>query len=225
VTFIARGRGAARLGAVRLVALLLLTASGAVAAGCTPASEEVAVVRQAADPNGYRGSSLPSSYALPDVTLQDTAGQSFNLQKTPSKPVTLLFFGYTNCPDVCITVLSDLAMALNRVDPGTSDQIQVLFVTTDPARDTGHAIRRYLDRFDPSFIGLRGDLGTITRVAERLGVAVEGKHRLASGGYDVGHGAQVIGFDKSRTGAVLWTQSTPVGDLMHDMQLLVDRQR
>jgi protein SCO1/2 len=83
----------------------------------------------------------------------------------------------------------------------------------------------YLRRFDPAFLGLTGQLGTIKAVAERVGVDIEGTQKLPDGGYEVGHSAQVIGFDRHRRGVVLWTPSTPIGDLAGDFELLVSRQQ
>jgi protein SCO1 len=111
---------------------------------------------------------------MPEISLTDTSSRPYNLATTPSKPVTLLFFGYTHCPDVCIAVLSDVALALQRLSPADRDQIQFIFVTTDPARDKEKQIRRYLDRFNPSFVGLTGSLSTIKRAATQVGVDIEG---------------------------------------------------
>jgi protein SCO1/2 len=108
---------------------------------------------------------------------------------------------------------------------GSRDQIQLIFITTDPARDNGRVIDGYLRRFDPAFLGLTGQLGTIKAVAERVGVDIEGTQKLPDGGYEVGHSAQVIGFDRHRRGVVLWTPSTPIGDLAGDFELLVSRQQ
>ena len=151
-------------------------------------------------------------------------GQSYNLASSPSKPVTLLFFGYTNCPDVCIAVLSDIALALQRMEPADRDQIQVVFVTTDPARDKPRQIRKYLRRFNPDFIGLTGSLATIKQAASQVGVDIEGMEKLPSGGYEVGHSAHVIGFSRN-SGVVVWTPGSSIGSLKHDFALLVDRSR
>ena len=192
--------------------------------GCTVAPEQN-TEHGYADPAGYQGgSSLPEPYIMPDITLTDTAGQPYNLASSPSKPVTLLFFGYTKCPDVCVTVLADLATALQRMPIADRDHIQVVFVTTDPARDNGKQIRAYLDRFDPTFVGLTGPLATIKKAASQVGVHIEGMQRLPSGGYEVGHSAQVIGFDHT-SGVVLWTPETPIAALKHDFSLLVERAR
>ena len=209
-----------RIVACSLVALgMLLLISGCTAAPSAPGGQ------QNADPAGYLGgSSLPEPYSMPEVSLTDTSGRPYNLATTPSKPVTLLFFGYTNCPDVCIAVLSDVSLALQRMTPADRDQIQLVFVTTDPARDKEKQIRTYLDRFNASFVGLTGSLSTIKRAAGEVGVDIQGMKRLPSGGYEVGHSAQVIGFDHD-SGVVLWTPGTSIAALKHDFALLVERSR
>jgi protein SCO1 len=192
--------------------------------GCT-AAPSGPIGHRDADPAGYTGgSSLPEPYSMPEVSLIDTSGRPYNLSTTPSKPVTLLFFGYTHCPDVCIAVLSDVSLALQRLAPADRDQIQLVFVTTDPARDQEKEIRRYLDRFNPSFVGLTGPMSTIKRAATEVGVDIEGMKKLPSGGYEVGHSAQVIGFSRN-SGVVIWTPGTPVAALKHDFALLVERSR
>ena len=190
--------------------------------GCTAAPSGPTGHRDA-DPAGYMGgSSLPEPYSMPELSLIDTSGRPYNLATTPSKPVTLLFFGYTHCPDVCIAVLSDVSLGLQRLAPADRDQIQLVFVTTDPARDQEKQIRGYLDRFNPSFVGLTGPMSTIKRAASEVGVDIEGKKKLASGGYEVGHSAQVIGFSRN-SGLVIWTPGTPIAALKHDFALLVER--
>jgi protein SCO1 len=202
---------------VAVVVLLLI--SGCISAPSGPTGQ------RNADPAGYSGgSSLPEPYSMPDVSLTDTSGRPYNLATTPSKPATLLFFGYTHCPDVCITVLSDVALALQRLTPADRDQIQFIFVTTDPTRDKEKQIRRYLDRFNPSFVGLTGPLPMIKRAATQVGVDIQGMEKLPSGGYEVGHSAQVIGFSRN-SGVVLWTPGTPIAALKQDFALLVERSR
>ncbi|HTF42076.1 MAG TPA: SCO family protein [Propionibacteriaceae bacterium] len=192
--------------------------------GCTPAPTAPAFQRNP-DPAGYAGgSSLPKPYVMPEVSLTDTSGRPYNLATTPSKPVTLLFFGYTHCPDVCIAVLSDVSLALQRLTPADQDQIQLIFITTDPARDKEKRIRHYLDRFSPTFVGLTGPMSTIKRAAGEVGVEIEGLKKLPSGGYEVGHSAQVIGFSRN-SGVVIWTPGTPIGALKQDFALLVERSR
>jgi protein SCO1/2 len=198
---------------------VLVLISGCIAAPSGPSGQRIA------DPAGYTGgSSLPEPYSMPEISLTDTSGRPYNLATTPSQPVTLLFFGYTHCPDICVAVLSDVALAMQRLSAADRDQIQVIFVTTDPARDKEKQIRRYLDRFNPSFVGLTGPLSMIKRAATQVGVDIEGMKKLPSGGYEVGHSAQVIGFRRN-SGVVLWTPGTPIVALKHDFALLVERSR
>lgn len=182
-----------------------------------------AIIRTpAGDPNGLRGATLDRPYALPAKVLTDTSGNEFNLVTSTKKPVTLVFFGYTNCPDVCPTVMADVASALTKLDESVRNQVQLLFITTDPSRDSGPVIRKYLDRFDPSFVGLTGSLGSIKDIAKAVGVPVEGMKKLPSGGYEVGHGAQVLGFGKNDKAGVLWLSNAAIGDLAHDFGKLVE---
>jgi protein SCO1 len=205
-------------------AVLLAMGLVLLVSGCTAPTEHP-VDHVNADAEGYLGgTSLPEPYAMPDVTLTDTAERPYSLTTSPSRPVTLMFFGYSKCPDVCITVLSDVATALQRMDPADREHIQVIFVTTDPARDKPAVIRKYLDGFDPTFVGLTGSMATIKRAAGQVGVNIEGMKRLPSGGYEVGHSSQVIGFNRT-AGVVLWTPETPIADLKHDFALLVEKAR
>jgi protein SCO1 len=193
-----------------------------VLAGCTGTEEpsSTAIITTTQNPGGYRGAVLDRPYQLPDVVLTDTSGRPFRLREDTRKPVTLVFFGYTHCPDVCNTVLADVAAALRRMDPAARAEVELVFLTTDPARDTAPAIREYLDRFDPSFVGLTGRLPAIEQVAAALGVPLTGMKKLPGGGYEVGHGAQVIGFTSDDEGRLVWTHPTPVRDLRHDFTKL-----
>jgi protein SCO1/2 len=205
-------------------AVLLAMGLVLLVSGCTAPTEHSGDPANG-DVEGYLGgTSLPEPYAMPDVTLTDTAERPYSLTTSPSRPVTLMFFGYSKCPDVCITVLSDVATALQRLEAADREHIQVIFVTTDPARDKPAVIRKYLDGFDPTFVGLTGSMATIKRAAGQVGVDIEGMKKLPSGGYEVGHSSQVIGFDRT-AGVVLWTPETPIADLKHDFALLVEKAR
>jgi protein SCO1 len=181
------------------------------------------VISTPADSTGFDGSVTPRPYTMPDLTLTDTSGHGFDLQAATSAPVTLVFFGYTNCPDVCSLVMGDIATAVSRLDPDVASDVQMLFITTDPARDTPTVLRSYLDRFNPDFEGLTGPMSSIRQAATSLGVAIAGMRRLPSGGYEVAHGAQIVGFDQGGDISVVWTEGTAVTDLAHDIVLLDQR--
>lgn len=173
----------------------------------------------------YGGAELTQPYTMPDATLTDSAGQKFALRTGSDKPVVVVFFGYTNCPDICKTTLSDLASALNRVSPETRGTIQVLLITTDPARDTPEVLKTYLARFDPTFIGLTASLDEIKKVAATMGVVIEGTTKTPDGGYEVTHSTQVIGFDAARKGRLVWTQGTTIGTYKDDFERFAATQR
>jgi protein SCO1 len=202
------------LGAVCAVATLIACDTSAPVLSGTDGAE-----MGGASGEAFHGAEPAAPMPMPDITLRDTDGQPFNLVTDTTHPVTLVFFGYTNCPDVCQLVMSDLTMAYAELPSDIRRETQVLFVTTDPARDTGSVLRSYLDRYDSSFVGLTGRLRSIVAAADALGVAITGQKKLPSGGYDVGHGAQVIGF-AHETAPVIWTPGTPVGDMAADIEAL-----
>jgi protein SCO1/2 len=169
----------------------------------------------------FNGSVLTEPYAVPDTDLTDTDGQPYSLAADTDKRLTLVFFGYTHCPDICQTVMANVAAGLTRLDEAQREQVDVVFVTTDPARDDEQALRTYLDRFDPGFLGLTGDLDTITDIGTTLGVAVEKGEKLPSGGYEVTHGTQVIGVDADDRAPIVWLQDTSAAEFAADVHLLL----
>lgn len=212
--------------------MAVLVAAGLVAAGCAaPGSEPTAggqktnpagvVIETPKNPSGYRGIVAKNDpYRMPDVTLTDTSGRPFNLRRDTDKPVTLVFFGYTNCPDICGPTVASVASALRQMDPQARNKIQFVFITTDPKRDTPQVLREYLDHFNSSFVGLTGPMPKIKRVAKPLRVSITGKQQGADGGYTVGHTGQLFAFQPDGKARLLWTPGTPVGDLRHDFAQL-----
>jgi protein SCO1/2 len=204
--------------AVSLLAAGLLTACSG-SDGEPTANPGGAAISDVHRDSAYAGAQLPVPYRMPNVTLTADNGQPFNLITDTAYPVTLVFYGYSNCPDVCPLVLSELASAYLQLPAAVRDKTQVLFITTDPARDTEQVLRSYLAKFNPAFLGLTGSLTAIKRAADDMGVPISGVKQLPSGGYDVGHGAQVIGF-RGNQAPVIWTQGTPVPDMVSDIEVL-----
>lgn len=161
-------------------------------------------------------------YQVEATPLVDTDGNPYSLRTDTDKRLTLVFFGYTNCPDICPLVLNTIASGLTRLDDADREQVDVVFVTTDPVRDTGPVLREYLDRFDPTFTGLTGDLQDIVAVGEPLAVYVAEGEQLASGGYDLeAHSTQVSGIDGGDESPVLWTQDTSSAQFAADIHTLL----
>ena len=168
------------------------------------------------------GAVLDQPYVVPATPLTDTDGASYSLTDDTDKRLTLVFFGYTHCPDVCQVVLSTLASAMTRLDEADHEQVDVVFVTTDPERDTEKVLRNYLDRFDPTFIGLTGPLDSIIDVGKQMAVSVEQGHKLPSGGYDITHGTSVLAIDNGDEVPILWTQGTSATQFASDVHQLLE---
>lgn len=207
----------------------LLLGGGALAllAACSQPDDRPALITGTTTPGRYKGAELDParSYTLPDTVLLDSSGAPYNLRTGTAAapvtaPVTLLFFGYSNCPDVCTGIIADVATARNRMVADLRGKVRIVVVTTDPARDTAPVLKAYLDRIDPNLVGLTGDLATIMKVAESVGVSIDDAQKLPSGGYEVVHGTQVIGFGKDLRAAVVWTYPTTVGDFRTDFETL-----
>jgi protein SCO1 len=154
----------------------------------------------------YAGLDLAEPHRRPSFTLTDTTGAAYDFKAVTAGRPTLLFFGYTNCPDICPTTMADVAVALRGVDPVLAEQVQVVFVTTDPAFDTPEVLAEYLGRFDADlptrFVGLTGDQAAIDRAQLAAGVPLaEDAGRLHSsllllyGADDLAH----VAFDAGNT--------------------------
>jgi protein SCO1 len=198
----------------RVLAAVLALLALAVA-GCGGSDEPAASGFSGGDGDRYHGTHLDDPYLVPDVTLSDDEGAPYSLAEDPA-PLKVVFFGYTNCPDVCQAVMSTIASAMTRLDAAQRARVEVLFVTTDPARDTGPELRSYLARFDPGFRGVTGDLKQIIALGQPLKVYVDQGEKLPSGGYEVDHSTYVFGISGDRAETV-WTQGTSPAEMAADI--------
>ena len=183
----ARRRPRRSLPALVLTAGLLAAGCGTSSGGDTEGHDHTAgapaVVEGPED--RYAGIDLPESYRKPIFTLTDTTGAPYDFRAETAGRPTLLFFGYTNCPDICPSTMADVAVALRKLDRSLVEQMQVVFVTTDPATDTPEVLGEYLGRFDAdlatSFVGLTGDQDAIEQAQLSAGVEMaEDEGRLHS---------------------------------------------
>ncbi len=187
-------------------AALTLTACGGAGEGGGD-SDQVAAVEGADRTKG--GITLDTPFEKPDLTLTDDEGEKFDLiEETAGKP-TLLFFGYTHCPDVCPLTMSNIAIAESKLTEQQQKKLQVVFVTTDPKRDTPERLDKWLGMHDSSFIGLTGDFDTIQAGARSVGIHVEKSFEKKNGDIVSTHGAQVLAFSpKDDKAHVLYTDGT-----------------
>jgi protein SCO1/2 len=128
-----------------------------------------------------------------DFNLTDHLGQSRRLNDFKGKAV-VLFFGYTQCPDVCPTTLATMRDALGLLGEDAS-RVQVLFATLDPARDTTQLLAQYVPMFHPSFIGLRGDEATIAALAKDFKVFYAKQAGATPDSYTIDHSTGSYAFD------------------------------
>lgn len=136
------------------------------------------------------GTWLPAAQPITDFRLIDSQGRPFTRASLLGHP-TLVYFGFTHCPDECPDTLAALARVKRQSAlPG----LQVLFVTVDPQRDTPAVLAGYLRHFDPSFLGLTGDPAEIRRLAARLGIGIT-RVNLPGGGYDFDHTMAILLLD------------------------------
>jgi protein SCO1/2 len=206
------------LGAVAATSGLLLTACGGSSPVASDSGGTVIQPSMEANKSPYQGLYLTRTFTKPAVTLTDTTGKPYDLvQRTAGKAV-LLYFGYTHCPDVCPTTMGDIAVAVSKLPKAQQRQLLVVFVTTDPARDTPGELRTWLNAFNGDFVGLTGDIDTIIAAAKTVGVPIEAPVQ----GQEPVHGDQVLGFLPSDNKAhVLYTGGTASAVYLHDLPLLI----
>jgi protein SCO1/2 len=174
--------------------------------------------------NQPRGLKLEPPKPLPDIVLTDTDGKSFDLRRQTAGYVTLLFFGYTHCPDVCPVHMANIARALKGMPAPEAGRIKVVFITTDPERDTPRRIRDWLDAFDPTFIGLRGTMAEIRQAETAAKLPPSAREVTDSsrpGEYTVGHAAFVIAATADGTVRYLYPFGFRQADWAHDLPRLV----
>jgi protein SCO1/2 len=204
------------------VAAALAAVALAGACGGDPGTRD-ALARERA--TGYRGVALERPVPMPDVTLEDTRGRPFDFREQTEGTVTLLFFGYTNCPDVCPAQMANLGAVYDELPPHVRQELKVVFVTADPRRDSGERMRRWLDRFGESFVGLRGGDARVDSLQSALGLSSSVK-RVEGGGpagaYTVEHSTAVLAFTPDGAAHLAYPFGTRQRDWAHDLPRLVE---
>lgn len=156
-----------------------------------------------------------------DFRLLDHHGKTRTLADFKGKAV-LLFFGYTHCPDVCLTMLSGLAMAQKRLGEDAA-RVQVLFVTLDPSRDTPEILANFVTYFDKDFLALYGDESAVARTAKEFKVTYAKHDSGSAAGYLLDHSAGVYGFDPHGRLRVLINHDAELASIVHDVKLLIGK--
>ena len=173
--------------------------------------------------------SKPPSFQNTDVTGLPYA-QDFALTDHNGKPRTLadfkgkvvvVFFGFTQCPDVCPTTMAEMATVMKELGP-KADEVQVLFVTVDPERDTQQLLAQYVPAFDQRFLGLYGDAAATAKMAKDFKVFYAKVAGKTPGSYSMDHTAGSYVFDKSGKVRLFLRHGQGAAPIVHDLRQLLD---
>lgn len=157
-----------------------------------------------------------------DFKLVDDHGKDVTGQDYRGK-VVILYFGYTHCPDVCPLTLAQLHVAMQKLQAAgaPADDVRILFVSVDPARDTPEIMHAYVNAFDSRAVGLSGTPRAIEALSKRYRSAFTREPDKGDGQYEVSHSSALYLFDRDGKARLLSTPANPQDDLVHDLQLLL----
>jgi protein SCO1/2 len=170
-------------------------------------------------PDKFRATDITGADFARSLDLMGHDGKRHTLADFKGK-VILVFFGYTQCPDVCPTTLAHFAAVAKELGP-EADDMQVLFVTVDPERDTPELLARYVPAFDPRFLGLYGDAEATARTAKEFKVLYQKQPGKTEQSYTIDHSAGTYVFDKAGRVRLFLRHEMPVEDVVHDLRILM----
>ena len=170
-------------------------------------------------PYAFRGSRIEPPVPATDFTLNQADGSSFTLSEQRGK-LTLIFFGYTTCPDVCPATLSEMKQIRERLG-ADAERVSFVFVTVDPERDTPERMGQYVAAYDPAIHGLTGSEAELEPVYKAFGVYRAKQEVNSSVGYLVDHTSRVYLVDQQGNLSVTYSFGTPVNDMLLDVRHLL----
>ncbi|WP_290647959.1 SCO family protein [Aquisalimonas sp.] len=151
--------------------------------------------------------------------IADTGGDFTETQLEGT--VTLLFFGFTSCPDACPTTMARLRAVIGELPESKQDELKVLFVSVDPARDDPERLAAYTRHYGPQFIGATHDLERVTKLANRYGSSFEHGREQGGAEYPVVHGSTVLAFDREGRARLLIRSQDSIEAIVHDLRKLL----
>jgi protein SCO1/2 len=179
-------------------------------AGCQPTPQ----------PPAFRATDITGAEFARDFRLIDHNGQTRTLADFRGKAVAL-FFGYTHCPDVCPTTLSDFAAALQQLG-SQADRVQVIFVTVDPERDTPELLREFVPAFNPGFLGMYSDPDTLRQLAKEYKVIYQKTSVKAADDYLIDHSAGTYVYDPQGNLRLLMPYGSSPEAIAQDLKTLLE---
>jgi protein SCO1 len=171
-------------------------------------------------PASFRGTTYAEPFPpAPEFSLTDANGDMINLKDVRGK-VVLLFFGYTYCPDICPTTLAQLKLAMQDLGK-KSEQVQVIFISVDPKRDTSKSMQSYVERFDTAFIGLGGTEEELSPIWNEYGIFREIVEGTSENNYIVNHTGRIILIDQDGNLRLSYGLQVDPEDISQDIQILL----
>ena len=212
--------------ATRLTAAAALLAAVAWAmTGALGASRDAGPASLVAGTDRWHGSPLTMPVSRPAFTLTDASGRPYDLAARTAGQVTLLYFGYSHCPDQCPLVLANLAAALRAQPPAVADRVRTVVVSIDAGRDTPAVMGDWMGHFDAGFVGLTGSASELAAAQRSVGLPVATPATVQDlGTGKPAHGTGVIAFTGDDVAHWVYGPSTTYGQWMADLPRLVARQ-
>jgi protein SCO1 len=180
----------------------------------------VAALAQAAEPAApLKAGVLTPVMAAPEIALSGTDGKPLNLARFRGK-VVLLAFGFSNCGEVCPITLATLAGARKKLGNDAARDVQVVYVTVDPERDSAAQMKKFLGSFDATFVGGVGTRAEIDAAQAKYGISSV-KNQNADGSYTIGHSSSVYLIDRAGGLRAVMPYGHPADDFVHDLKILL----
>ena len=212
-----RGRLVAACAAAALLA--------AAASGC--ASNSAATTSGSSNPglvlintSKYKGN-IVSPVDKPAGSLTADDGRQYDIRAETKGVVTLLYFGYTHCPDLCPLTMSNTAVAIRELPTADQSKVRVLFVSVDPYRDTLARLRSWLGNYNPAFIGLRGTLKQVEAFEQQTGLPDGPEFKDGAGQVQLDHATEMFAYGTDNVAHDAFWPSTPPADIANDLKLLI----
>jgi len=176
-------------------------------------------VTRFAAPYTFLGAAINPPQPAPEFSVQDIRGQNFSLSDQKGK-VVLLFFGYTSCPDECpatMAVLKLVKAGLGR----NADRVDIIFISIDPARDTPPVVQAYVEKFDPSIIGITGTESELQPIWQNYGVYIEKTMGSTDTQYTLTHSTRIFLVDTQGNLHLTYSFGISPNDILQDIQHLL----
>lgn len=206
---------------MRLLPALLVALALTAITGCEQKNTSVGDMKFSPVNSQFKNTDVTGLQYAQDFALTDHNGKPRTLADFKGKAV-LIFFGYTQCPDVCPTTMAEMAAVMKELGP-QADKVQVLFVTLDPERDTQELLSKYVPAFDARFLGLYGDKAATDKVAKDFKVFYQKVPGKTEGSYTIDHTAGSYVFDTQGRVRLFVKHGQGAAPIAHDLKLLLDQ--